>query len=86
MGVGAFARRILQLYPGASGHGIDLEAEAVTIAARVLPRARMNVSVGTMVDLRFESRSFDYVFVPGCLCYLRTLDQVETFLRLMISF
>ena len=43
----------------------------------------MNVSVGTMVDLRFESRSFDYVFVPGCLCYLRTLDQVGTFFRLL---
>ena len=80
MGVGAFARRILQLYPGASGHGIDLEAEAVAVAARVLPPARMNVSVGTMLDLRFAAETFEYVFVPGCLCYLRSLDQVPLLL------
>ena len=80
VGVGAFARRVLQLYPGASGHGIDLEAEAVAVAARVLPPARMNVSVGTMLDLRFAAETFEYVFVPGCLCYLRSLDQVPLLL------
>jgi SAM-dependent methyltransferase len=79
VGVGAFARYILQMFPFAVGTGIDLEGEVIAIAEKVLPRARMNLSVSNMVRIGFaESNGFDFVFVPGALCYLHSLLEVQT--------
>lgn len=79
VGVGAFAREILHVYPNSTGVGFDLEAEAVAIAALVLPAQRMQVFVGNMLDLfHLESDTFDYVFIPGSICYLHSLIEVKS--------
>ena len=76
VGVGAFAREILRQFPNATGVGFDLEAEAVAIAERVLPRARMTVYTEDMVHFRGAPDTFDLVLVPGSLCYLHSMDDV----------
>lgn len=80
VGVGAWSRIFLNVFPNASGYGIDLESGAVDIAAEVLPQARMQVQVADMftVPERFASASLDYVFIPGTLCYADNLDQVRS--------
>ena len=76
VGVGAFARHILELFPHATGHGIDLEEKVIAIAAQVLPKNRVTLSVGNMMYINFRSGIFDYVFVPGAICYLHSLIHV----------
>jgi len=78
LGVGAFAREILRAFPHATGLGFDLVPQAVQIASAVLPRDRMNATVGDMVDIRGPSHAFDLVLVPGALCYLSSMDSVRT--------
>ena len=79
VGVGAFAREILNVYPNSTGVGFDLEAEAVAIAALVLPAKRMQVFVGDMLDLsHLGSETFDHVFIPGSICYLHSLIEVKS--------
>ncbi len=77
VGVGAFTRHILELFPLATGHGIDLEEKAIAIAAQVLPKNRVTLSVGNMMDTNLRPGIFDYVFVPGALCYLHSLINVK---------
>jgi SAM-dependent methyltransferase len=83
MGVGAFARRILQLFPNANGYGFDIEPRAIAVASHSQPKARMVVAVGDMLQhlQQFADAYFDVIFVPGSLCYLQSLDEVETVLR-----
>ena len=78
VGVGAFARYILQNYPNATGMGIDLEPNAISVAVEILPRNRMHLLVADMVEIPANSSSFDYVLVPGSLCYLHSLHDVQT--------
>ena len=78
VGVGAFARYILQQYPNATGMGIDLEARAISVAEEVLPSNRMRLLVADMVQIPADSNTFDYVLVPGSLCYLHSLNDVHT--------
>ena len=84
VGVGAFAREILHNYPNSTGVGFDLEDEAVAIASLVLPPKRMKVFVGNMLDLSFlEPETFDYILMPGSLCYLHSLLDVKITLQQM---
>jgi SAM-dependent methyltransferase len=78
VGVGAFARNILQTFPNSTGMGIDLEPQAISVAAYILPRDRILLSVANMVKIPANSGSFDYVLVPGSLCYLHSLDEVRS--------
>lgn len=77
VGVGAFARQVLKLFPKSSGHGIDIVPRALEIAKRILPPQKMNVSLQDMQSLSFAPNSFDYVLVPGALCYLHSIKQVN---------
>eukprot|EP00277_Geminigera_cryophila_P013189 CAMPEP_0179453988 /NCGR_PEP_ID=MMETSP0799-20121207/37858_1 /TAXON_ID=46947 /ORGANISM="Geminigera cryophila, Strain CCMP2564" /LENGTH=228 /DNA_ID=CAMNT_0021251429 /DNA_START=234 /DNA_END=916 /DNA_ORIENTATION=- len=77
VGVGAFAREILRMFENSKGRGFDTVHNAVEIATVVLPRDRMNVTVGEMTRIHEPSRSFDAVFVPGALCYLYSMTQVR---------
>ena len=83
MGVGAFGRRILQLFPNAHGYGFDIEPRAIAVAAHSLPKTRMVVGVGDMLEHldQFADAYFDVIFVPGSLCYLHSLQEVETVLK-----
>jgi SAM-dependent methyltransferase len=82
VGVGAFAREILHVYPNSTGIGFDIEEEAVAIANLVLPQDRMQVFVCDMLDLsHLESDSFNYVLIPGSLCYLHSLIDVKSALK-----
>ena len=83
VGVGAFARHILRLFPHSSGHGVDVEPKAVAIADYVLSpytkrknSSRITLSVADMLDTRLDSGIFDYVFVPGAICYLHSMRDV----------
>lgn len=69
VGVGAFSREIIHTFPHATGHGFDLVPRAIEVAAVVLPRDKVEVTVGDMVDIHEPSHSFDPVFVPGALCF-----------------
>ena len=82
VGVGAFSREILNTYPNSVGVGFDLEVEAVQIASVVLPHNRVQLFVGDMTDLsQLESETFDYVLVPGSLCYLHSLADIKRALQ-----
>ena len=78
VGVGAFARHFLSLYPNATGLGIDLEPQAITIAEAVLPKERIALAVADMRSIPAPSASFEYVVVPGALCYLHSIYEVQT--------
>ena len=78
VGVGAFARHFLSLYPNATGLGIDLEPQAIAIAEAVLPKERIALAVADMRSIPAPSASFDYVVVPGALCYLHSIYEVQT--------
>ena len=77
VGVGAFARHILQKYPYSTGMGLDLEPRAVAIATEILPRDRITLHVANMLEIPSAAESFDYVLIPGSLCYLHSLDDVR---------
>ena len=77
VGVGAFARHFLSLYPNATGLGIDLEPQAIAIAAAHLPRERIALAVADMRAIPAPSASFDRVLVPGSLCYLHSIYEVQ---------
>lgn len=77
VGVGAFARYVLQQYPNSTGMGIDLEPMAISVAALVLPLHRIRLVVADMVKIPADSGSFDYVLVAGSLCYLHSLHDVH---------
>jgi len=80
VGVGAFSRKIIQLFPQARGYGIDLEPRAIAVASQIFSNAshRMQLSVANMLDkLAFDDNHFDYVFVPGSLCYLHSITEVK---------
>ena len=94
VGVGAFSRELLRLYPLARGDGFDIEERAVTIAGMVLPRTRFQCGVG---DMRDPTNAFYYragarrpyagIIVPGALCYLHSQEdavQVLTQLARML--
>lgn len=78
VGVGAFARYILHTYPNSTGVGVDLESKAIAIAKEVLPENRMSLLVANMIYMpMIESNTFDYVLVPGAICYLHSLYDVR---------
>jgi SAM-dependent methyltransferase len=82
VGVGAFARHVLQMFPLATGVGVDLERDVIAIAKRVLPRERMRLYVTDMAHLFMAHEGeFNYVFVPGALCYQHSLASVHLALR-----
>jgi len=78
MGVGAFSRVILELYPLSSGVGIDMAPAAIEIAKTVLPADRMVSMVGDMRQINSKGSTFHAVFVPGALCLLFSMDQVRS--------
>jgi ubiquinone/menaquinone biosynthesis C-methylase UbiE len=80
VGVGAFSRRILRLFPRARGYGIDLEPRAIVVASQIFSNEsqRMQLSVANMLDkMAFKDNYFDNVFVPGSLCYLHSVSEVK---------
>ena len=82
VGVGAFARNVLKMFPLATGTGVDLERDVIAIAERVLPRERMSLFVTDMENLFMAHEDeFDYVFVPGALCYQHSLTSVQSTLK-----
>jgi SAM-dependent methyltransferase len=87
VGVGAFAREILAMYPRSRGYGIDMVPGAIDIARAVLPASRMTFAVADMRHIEKESGSFDVIYVPGAICYLPTMDDVreavKEFIRLL---
>ena len=87
VGVGAFAREILAMYPRSAGYGIDMVPAAVDIARVVLTASRMTLAVADMRHIEKKSESFDVIYVPGAICYLPTMDDVRAavkeFIRLL---
>jgi hypothetical protein len=77
VGVGAFAREILLMYPLSTGHGIDMVKGAIAIAHIVLPAARMSLAVSDMRHIEKPSLSYDVIYVPGAICYLPDMDSVR---------
>lgn len=78
VGVGAFARYMLKKYPNATGMGIDIEDSAIQLARVILPVERIHLLVADMVEIPAMGDSFDYVLVPGSLCYLHSLGDVHS--------
>jgi SAM-dependent methyltransferase len=78
VGVGAFAREMLRLYPHARGYGFDIEERAVSIAAMILPRERFHCAVGDMLSppTLLAHGPYDYIIIPGALCYLHSQTDV----------
>ena len=66
---------------------MDLEPGAVDIATVVLPPDRMRVRVASMFDVPrlFAGASFDYVFIPGTLCYAESLPQIRVLLEVFLQ-
>jgi ubiquinone/menaquinone biosynthesis C-methylase UbiE len=77
VGVGAFALEVLKMYPLSSGEGIDIVPGAIAIAEVVLPSDRMHVKVGDMRNIEYGASQFDVVYVPGALCYLLSMEDVQ---------
>lgn len=77
VGVGAFARHILKKYPKSTGLGIDIEEKAIRLAREILPHDRMHLLVANMLQIPAVDNSFDYVLVPGSLCYLHSIKDVH---------
>ena len=77
IGVGAFARHILKAYPNATGVGIDLEERVIALAKEALPLDRIHLFVGDMLKIPAISGTFDYVLVPGSLCYLHSIEDLQ---------
>jgi SAM-dependent methyltransferase len=85
-GVGAFARVILSKYPKSRGAGVDLSQRAVNIANCVLPEDRMRSYVADARDMdMIPNFAFDYVIIPGVLCYLSNLYNVKLALLEMLT-
>ena len=82
VGVGAWSRSFLQVFANASGEGVDLEPDALAIAAAVLPPQRMQLRVANMLNIAdfYRGAEFDYVFIPGTLCYTDNLAQARSVL------
>jgi len=101
VGVGAFARIILQQYPKSSGVGFDIVPETLAIAKAILPADRFPVALGDMkfVDDLFiddnstkkdktslwPSEKFDLIIIPGALCYLTTMEQVQLTIKSLLA-
>jgi SAM-dependent methyltransferase len=77
IGVGAFSRHVLHLFPNSSGRGLDIDADVINIARAVLDGHRMTVQVGNMLHIEYDSGLFDYVLVPGSICYLNSMLEVH---------
>jgi SAM-dependent methyltransferase len=78
VGVGAFTREILAMFPNSTCTGIDMVPQAIAIASAVSPAHRSNFTVADMRDLSgFSTKSFDVIFVPGAICYLHSMQEVR---------
>lgn len=78
VGVGAFARVLLQDFPSSTMIGIDHSPKAVAIAEVVLPGNRSRAFVADMAALPASLGPFDHILSPGSLCYLRSLSAVRS--------
>ena len=78
LGVGAFAREILDLFPLSTGVGTDIVPATIEIAKVVLPAKRMTVMVGDMQSIESAGSTFHVVFVPGALCLLFSMGNVRS--------
>ena len=76
VGVGAFARVLLNEYPVSTMVGVDHAAKALNIAAFILPKTRSQVLLADIAALP-SLGTFDYILAPGVLCYHRTLEVVR---------
>lgn len=88
VGVGAWARVFLNKFPGAIGDGLDVEPEALAVAASVLSTNRITLQLNNMINIPqiYENRDFDYVFIPGTLCYADSLNQIYVLLRDIVEY
>ena len=77
MGVGAFSRIMLHMFPHSTGVGLDWAPAAIEIAKVVLPADRMTSMVCDMKKIDSGGSKFHAVFVPGALCLLLSMDQVR---------
>jgi hypothetical protein len=78
VGVGAFARVLLQDFPSSTMIGIDHSPKAISIAGVVLPGNRSKAFVADMAALPASLGPFDHILSPGSLCYLRSLSAVRS--------
>jgi SAM-dependent methyltransferase len=88
VGVGAWSRVFLKHFPNARGTGLDIDAKAIDIARVVLPLENMPelvVSHFMQTTVLFKDRQFDYVFLPGTLCYAKDIWQVSSFIHGLVS-
>lgn len=82
VGVGAFTRTLLAQYPAATAVGVDLSPAAVKVARAVLPAHRAQVHVSDATNLGcLDDNVFDFVVVPGAICYLSTYAAILAALR-----
>jgi 2-polyprenyl-3-methyl-5-hydroxy-6-metoxy-1,4-benzoquinol methylase len=85
VGVGAFSRRLLLEFPYATGVGVDLAQAAVDIAQALLPTDRMKLYVVLTTEYNMIGNNiFDYIIVPGVICYFPSLASVENVLRELV--
>jgi SAM-dependent methyltransferase len=84
-GVGVFSRVLFKIFPHASGFGFDIEPRAISIARAVLPAERFDLIVSNMSSFIVTEKAFDYIFIPGALCYLESLDLIEHTVRSLLK-
>jgi SAM-dependent methyltransferase len=87
IGVGAWTRILLRDFPNASGVGIDLESNVIELAAQVLEHSNVKLQVLNMINVpySFENAGFDYIFIPGTLCYADSLGDVYGIIKGLVS-
>ncbi len=79
--MGAWLRTFLRDHPLArEGWGIDYEQSVIDIASLdvVLPKSQVAVEQLNMFDVprRFKDAQFDYIFIPGTLCYAESYSSM----------
>lgn len=87
VGVGAWMRTFLRAFPLATGAGIDYEQSAIDVANVVLPASQIKVQRLNMFDVpeTFKDRQFDFVFIPGTLCYSETFAKLTGLIEGLIT-
>lgn len=87
VGVGAWSRILLSEFPNAIGEGLDLEPETLSVAQVVLPESRIKLQLMHMINVPqvYAGKQFDFVFIPGTLCYADDMYQIKYLLSELVN-
>jgi ubiquinone/menaquinone biosynthesis C-methylase UbiE len=87
VGVGAWMRTFLRAFPLSKGVGIDYEQSAIDVANVVLPASQIKLQQLNMFSVpeTFKDRQFDYLFIPGTLCYAESFTKLAGLIEGIIT-